>query len=458
MVPLARDLERQQKRLRLRPTARRGGRRPRPPPGDAPRAQPAPAPPGDPRRPLGAPDRRRPDGRHLQGGLEPRLAARAGAGAHRRVRRGHHHRGGRLRHGRRAGRRRRHRRAHRPHRGGAGGRAAGRAGRRHGRPRRPQRAPARHAAAHGGRGAAGPRVPLRQRAPGRHRRRPRGAARHRRAGGRRARDGRALARRRVGCRAAPTDRERRPRAGPGRRPRAARRLGRRRWPAWPASTGCTGRSPAGPSACCSTPAGWSPDQAARRLSLALSRVDVPAGAAWLDGFLAGDAALLVHDEGLLRLVDEWVAGVAPDAFDDLLPVLRRTFSAFSRAERRLIQDRVRRLEARRAGDGAGGPGDGRLGDPSVDPDRAAARRRSSAASWGSGRERPGRPLAPLAAGAGRRRPVRRRRRSTASTNGATPCWRRSTTPTAPAGSAPARPGSPGGWATSARTSRARSSR
>jgi hypothetical protein len=108
-----------------------------------------------------------------------------------------------------------------------------------------------------------------------------------------------------------------------------------------------------------------PDQAGRRLSLALSRADGPAGAAWLDGFLAGDAALLVHDEALLRLVDEWVATVAGDAFDDLLPLLRRTFSAFSKAERRLVGERVRRLAD------PAGAAVRRDADPGIDPDRAA---------------------------------------------------------------------------------------
>ncbi len=49
-----------------------------------------------------------------------------------------------------------------------------------------------------------------------------------------------------------------------------------------------------------------------------------------------DAMILVHDAALLDVVDRWVAGVAAETFDDLLPLLRRTFSAFSTAERRSI--------------------------------------------------------------------------------------------------------------------------
>jgi hypothetical protein len=76
---------------------------------------------------------------------------------------------------------------------------------------------------------------------------------------------------------------------------------------------------------------------ARRLSAA---TDAPDGAAWLDGFLAGDARLLVHDRALLDLIDDWLTDLPERGFADLLPLVRRTFSAFSRPERRLIGERV----------------------------------------------------------------------------------------------------------------------
>ncbi|NPD04375.1 hypothetical protein HN031_06695 [Nocardioides sp. zg-1308] len=75
----------------------------------------------------------------------------------------------------------------------------------------------------------------------------------------------------------------------------------------------------------------------RRLSLTAS---APQAASWLAGFLAGDAVLLVHDPVLLGLVDEWVRGLDETAFEDLLPLVRRTFSQFSRAERRTIGEQV----------------------------------------------------------------------------------------------------------------------
>jgi hypothetical protein len=85
------------------------------------------------------------------------------------------------------------------------------------------------------------------------------------------------------------------------------------------------------------------DEVAARLSRRLSiATPAPEAAAWLDGFLSGDAVLLIHDRRLLQIVDDWVAGVQDGMFDDVLPLLRRTFSAFSRPERREIGEQLSR--------------------------------------------------------------------------------------------------------------------
>ncbi len=95
-------------------------------------------------------------------------------------------------------------------------------------------------------------------------------------------------------------------------------------------------------------------EAAERMSRRLS-LGAPAGdaAAWLDGFLAGESVLLVHDPALLTIVDAWVGSIAEHVFEDLLPLLRRTFSRYRPPERRSIAEQVRRLggEARAARDG-----------------------------------------------------------------------------------------------------------
>ncbi|MEV7605632.1 DUF5682 family protein [Paenarthrobacter sp. NPDC089322] len=88
------------------------------------------------------------------------------------------------------------------------------------------------------------------------------------------------------------------------------------------------------------------DDVAASLSRGLSRA-TPAlqAAAWLDGLLSGDATLLIHDRRLLQIVDDWIGGVPDDVFDDVLPLVRRTFSAFSRPERREIGEQLSRVGA-----------------------------------------------------------------------------------------------------------------
>ncbi|MDQ0794450.1 DUF5682 family protein [Streptomyces sp. B1I3] len=117
------------------------------------------------------------------------------------------------------------------------------------------------------------------------------------------------------------------------------------------------------------------DGAARLMGLALSPGTPPAeAAAWIEGFFGGAAGggmLLVHDERLLGLVDAWLTGVPAGTFTDVLPLLRRTFSAYEPGTRRALGELVRRgrdpdrargeVEAAAPGFGAG-----------LDEERAAA--------------------------------------------------------------------------------------
>ena len=93
----------------------------------------------------------------------------------------------------------------------------------------------------------------------------------------------------------------------------------------------------------------SSDEAARRMSRRLSvGADAATGAAWLDGFLTGEALLLLHDDELLAVVDDWLMSVPEQVFEDLLPLLRRTFSRFESGERRQIGAHLRDLGRPRA--------------------------------------------------------------------------------------------------------------
>jgi len=99
----------------------------------------------------------------------------------------------------------------------------------------------------------------------------------------------------------------------------------------------------------------------RRLRLPLTVGTAPAhAAAWVEGFLAGGGLLLVHDDALLALLDDWLVEIPAGAFDDVLPLLRRTFGGFAAGERRAIGDRV-----------AGGGATGAAEAIELDHDRAA---------------------------------------------------------------------------------------
>ncbi len=104
-------------------------------------------------------------------------------------------------------------------------------------------------------------------------------------------------------------------------------------------------------------------RAARLMGLALSPGTPPRQAAgWVDGFLSGGGMLLVHDERLLALVDGWLSAVPEEAFTDVLPLIRRTFAEFESGVRRTVGELVRRGPAAAARP-AGHPGPAEPGAP-----------------------------------------------------------------------------------------------
>jgi hypothetical protein len=86
-----------------------------------------------------------------------------------------------------------------------------------------------------------------------------------------------------------------------------------------------------------------PELASQLLARNLSTgADPQQAAAWLDGFLNRNATVLLHDEVVWGLVDDWISGLSDDNFVRVLPLIRRTFAAFEAAERRDLSGRVRR--------------------------------------------------------------------------------------------------------------------
>ena len=86
------------------------------------------------------------------------------------------------------------------------------------------------------------------------------------------------------------------------------------------------------------------DDLVRLASRALSRAVPPNEvAAWLEGLLRGGALLLMHAHDLWAVLDGWLAELSNDALDAVLPLLRRAFSSFSGPERRSMGESVRSL-------------------------------------------------------------------------------------------------------------------
>ncbi len=85
------------------------------------------------------------------------------------------------------------------------------------------------------------------------------------------------------------------------------------------------------------------DAAAAALAMALRLSpggDPGAAAAWLEGFLNGNAAVLLHDARVWQLLDDWLAGLADEHFLRALPLVRRAFSSFAASERRDLGQRA----------------------------------------------------------------------------------------------------------------------
>lgn len=83
------------------------------------------------------------------------------------------------------------------------------------------------------------------------------------------------------------------------------------------------------------------EESADLLGFALSGATEPNYAGvWLEGFLTNNAQVLVHDGQFFDLVDFWLTEIEGQSFQELLPLLRKTFGAFSYSERRQISDRV----------------------------------------------------------------------------------------------------------------------
>ena len=83
------------------------------------------------------------------------------------------------------------------------------------------------------------------------------------------------------------------------------------------------------------------EEAATLMSLNLSTASEPLQASdWIDGFMNRNAMVLLHDNAAWSLIDAWLVGLSDDHFLTIVPLIRRTFSEFSSSERRDIATKV----------------------------------------------------------------------------------------------------------------------
>jgi hypothetical protein len=85
------------------------------------------------------------------------------------------------------------------------------------------------------------------------------------------------------------------------------------------------------------------DAVREQLQLNLSRGAEPLDAAhWLDGFLNRNATVLLHDDTVWSLIDQWLSALSDDHFVRAVPLVRRAFAGFEAADRRDLGERIKR--------------------------------------------------------------------------------------------------------------------
>ena len=72
-----------------------------------------------------------------------------------------------------------------------------------------------------------------------------------------------------------------------------------------------------------------------------SNLEPQKSAYWVEGFLHGSAVILLYNVDLWQALDIWVKSLSNDAFQQILPLLRRAFTRFSRSERSKLADIIK---------------------------------------------------------------------------------------------------------------------
>ena len=82
----------------------------------------------------------------------------------------------------------------------------------------------------------------------------------------------------------------------------------------------------------------------RLTRLALSTANPPGDcAAWSAGLLRGSGLLLLHQDRVWHVFNQWLSSLNETTFVEMLPLLRRGFADFTGPERRQMGEKVRHL-------------------------------------------------------------------------------------------------------------------
>ena len=85
-----------------------------------------------------------------------------------------------------------------------------------------------------------------------------------------------------------------------------------------------------------------PEEMQNTLSFYSSAGNTPADIAyWFEGFLRSSGSILLLDDNLWNLINNWICAQEKDTFLELLPILKRTFSEFSPTERRKLGEKAK---------------------------------------------------------------------------------------------------------------------
>lgn len=90
---------------------------------------------------------------------------------------------------------------------------------------------------------------------------------------------------------------------------------------------------------------WEIERVSENMNLSLSPANgYPLAASWLEGFLHGNALILVHNPELWNILNSWIAKQKEEDFQEILPLLRRGFAHYSTGERHQIAGLIHKKE------------------------------------------------------------------------------------------------------------------